>query len=280
MQSRFRCRASHVVCGHSPVIQHALARAVARCRADGRQAPSVPLHAGPVCAAALCARDAHLLRSNAPFAHVPFGQCQAIHARSLLPCQDTPGAKFTYTAELRVPAELTALMSALSKPMVTPGVFEFEQPVPIPSCVQSNLASCRVLMQACAHSPRSPDCMRCCSRAPAQAEPRARPSQPVSLSMIGAAEAWPAGRSYLVAIAIGELAPKQIGPRSKAPRPTPAPGPTPASVCVFRASHLRRLSVFRCGLSQRFSTPPHGSLPKPSPSSARPSSTVPRAAAT
>ena len=139
---------SYVVCYgrrscHSPVIQHALARAVARCRADGRQAPSVPLHAGPVCAAALCARDAHLLRSNAPFAHVSFGQCQAIHARSLLPCQDTPGAKFTYTAELRVPAELTALMSALSKPSVTPGVFEFEQPVPIPSCVQSNVASCR-----------------------------------------------------------------------------------------------------------------------------------------
>ena len=33
--------------------------------------------------------------------------------RSILPCQDTPGAKFTYTAAVRVPAELTALMSAV-----------------------------------------------------------------------------------------------------------------------------------------------------------------------
>lgn len=42
-----------------------------------------------------------------------FTQCQAIHARSLLPCQDTPGAKMTYSAAVRVPAALTALMSAV-----------------------------------------------------------------------------------------------------------------------------------------------------------------------
>ena len=42
-----------------------------------------------------------------------FTQCQAIHARSLLPCQDTPGAKMTYSAAVRVPAALTALMSAI-----------------------------------------------------------------------------------------------------------------------------------------------------------------------
>ena len=41
-----------------------------------------------------------------------FTQCQAIHARSLCPCQDTPGAKFTYTSAVRVPANLVALMSA------------------------------------------------------------------------------------------------------------------------------------------------------------------------
>jgi leukotriene-A4 hydrolase len=42
-----------------------------------------------------------------------FTQCQAIHARSLYPCQDTPGAKFTYTAEITVPKDLSVVMSAL-----------------------------------------------------------------------------------------------------------------------------------------------------------------------
>ena len=44
--------------------------------------------------------------------HSPL-QCQAIHARSFVPCQDTPGAKMTYTAAVRVPVDLTALMSAI-----------------------------------------------------------------------------------------------------------------------------------------------------------------------
>jgi len=67
-----------------------------------------------------------------------FTQCQAIHARSLLPCQDTPGARVTYTAKVTVPSSLTALMSALrdgSEPGSTAGttVYKFNQPVLIPT---------------------------------------------------------------------------------------------------------------------------------------------------
>eukprot|EP01137_Pigoraptor_chileana_P002980 Opistho-2@42537 len=43
-----------------------------------------------------------------------FTQCQAIHARSMLPCQDTPGVKQTYDAAATVPSSLVALMSAES----------------------------------------------------------------------------------------------------------------------------------------------------------------------
>ncbi|CAF3866452.1 unnamed protein product [Rotaria sp. Silwood1] len=37
-----------------------------------------------------------------------FSQCQAIHARSLYPCQDTPGVKSTFTAKITCPKPLTA----------------------------------------------------------------------------------------------------------------------------------------------------------------------------
>lgn len=42
-----------------------------------------------------------------------FSQCQAIHARSLVPCQDVTGVKFTYAARVTVPAWATAVMSAV-----------------------------------------------------------------------------------------------------------------------------------------------------------------------
>ncbi|KFB46576.1 AGAP009907-PA-like protein [Anopheles sinensis] len=61
-----------------------------------------------------------------------FSQCQAIHARSILPCQDTPAVKFTYNATLRHPTEVTGLMSAI-KVDSEPGVSKFQQKTPIPS---------------------------------------------------------------------------------------------------------------------------------------------------
>lgn len=51
-----------------------------------------------------------------------FTQCQAIHARSIFPCLDSPGAKFTYNAAVKVPKPLTAVMSGISTDLdPTPG---------------------------------------------------------------------------------------------------------------------------------------------------------------
>ncbi|CAI5718532.1 unnamed protein product [Peronospora farinosa] len=45
-----------------------------------------------------------------------FTQCQAIHARTIIPCPDTPACKFTYTATVTVPDWCTCLMSAIAVP--------------------------------------------------------------------------------------------------------------------------------------------------------------------
>ncbi|XP_047978018.1 LOW QUALITY PROTEIN: leucine aminopeptidase-like [Salvia hispanica] len=41
-----------------------------------------------------------------------FTQCQAVHARSIFPCQDTPAARVRFAARLNVPRELSAVMAA------------------------------------------------------------------------------------------------------------------------------------------------------------------------
>eukprot|EP00756_Hemistasia_phaeocysticola_P066047 Hpha_TRINITY_DN8969_c0_g1::TRINITY_DN8969_c0_g1_i2::g.80763::m.80763/K01254/LTA4H; leukotriene-A4 hydrolase len=49
-----------------------------------------------------------------------FSQCEAIHARSMVPCQDTCAAKVTYEATIAAPLELTVLMSAVRQGDATP----------------------------------------------------------------------------------------------------------------------------------------------------------------
>ncbi len=70
---------------------------------------------------------------NYPFL---FSQCQAIHARSVFPCQDTPSVRFTYSAEVEVPQGLVAAMAAEQTGVQEESgqtFFTFKMPQPIPS---------------------------------------------------------------------------------------------------------------------------------------------------
>lgn len=63
-----------------------------------------------------------------------FTQSESIAARSWIPCQDSPGIRFTYNATVTVPADLLALMSAENpEKKNSTGIYHFKQVHPIPS---------------------------------------------------------------------------------------------------------------------------------------------------
>ncbi|XP_052779283.1 leukotriene A-4 hydrolase-like [Mya arenaria] len=66
-----------------------------------------------------------------------FSQCEAIHCRSMIPCQDTPSVKAPYTAKIKAPSVVKVLMSALlegsEKTEDGQMVHSFRQNQPMPS---------------------------------------------------------------------------------------------------------------------------------------------------
>ncbi|MCC7381074.1 MAG: M1 family metallopeptidase [Deltaproteobacteria bacterium] len=65
-----------------------------------------------------------------------FTQCQPIHARTIVPCQDSPRVRVTYRAQLDIPDALQAVMAARSTGRAAGAagraVARFEMPQPIP----------------------------------------------------------------------------------------------------------------------------------------------------
>ena len=63
-----------------------------------------------------------------------YTQSQAILARTWVPCFDSPGVKFTYSARIQCPPDLMALMSATNDTILhTDGVYTFQMEQPVSS---------------------------------------------------------------------------------------------------------------------------------------------------
>jgi aminopeptidase N len=63
-----------------------------------------------------------------------FSQGQSIWTRTWIPCQDSPGIRFTYNAKVSVPKDLMALMSAVNPQQKNDtGIYTFKQDKHIPS---------------------------------------------------------------------------------------------------------------------------------------------------
>jgi leukotriene-A4 hydrolase len=98
---------------------------------DGESSFTLQFHTSPEARALQWMNASQTLGGQHPFL---YSQCQASNARSVFPCQDTPSVRFTYSAQVEVPKELTAVMAAEQvEASGGSGNFSFNMPQPIPS---------------------------------------------------------------------------------------------------------------------------------------------------
>lgn len=132
---------------------------------------------------------AHLIRRLAPPTLGSPPQCQAIHARAMLPCQDSPAVKAPYTARVTVDdPKLTALMSAVPRDADAASegkaCFSCVPPYPIHPHAHTHMYTHTLRLTAA-------------------------PAVPPSF-----AQEVPIP-SYLIALAVGVLESRELGPRSR-----------------------------------------------------------------
>jgi aminopeptidase N len=100
--------------------------------APGSAGVRIRYRTSPAASALQWLAPAQTAGGRAPFL---FSQCQALHARSVVPLQDTPRLRIRYHAELTVPRALTAVMAAAHRGRTEDGelaIERFEMPQPIP----------------------------------------------------------------------------------------------------------------------------------------------------
>ncbi|KAF8374764.1 hypothetical protein PRIPAC_81193, partial [Pristionchus pacificus] len=119
----------------NPALGDRLSMAIPALSKGDRATLSISYRTSPSARALQFLTPAQTSDKKGPFL---FSQCQAIHARSIVPCQDTPAVKAPYTSKVSVPAGLTCLMSAISAGSDTAAgkeqwVFQFDQSIPVPS---------------------------------------------------------------------------------------------------------------------------------------------------
>lgn len=100
---------------------------------EGTRAVTIRYRTSPEASALQWLEPAQTLGGKQPFL---FSQCQAIHARAVVPIQDTPRLRIKYRAELTIPADLRLLMAASFVSRTENGngeatvVYEMPQPIP------------------------------------------------------------------------------------------------------------------------------------------------------